>query len=74
VVNVEKEHEVTRFEAFLQSRNIKPARLAAVSGYSRQHLLRLRQGSGRATRRCMMAIASGCAQLLGRAVEVEELF
>jgi hypothetical protein len=65
-VNVEKEPEVTRFEAFLQSRTIKPARLAAASGYTRQHLLRLRRGSGRATRRCMTAIANGWTQLLGR--------
>jgi hypothetical protein len=77
-VNNHPEQEVTRFETSLRTRGIRPARLAAVSGYSRQHLLRLRQGSGRATRRCMMAIAEACAQLLGRgryggAVRVDRL-
>src|SRR5437764_857871 len=34
----------SRLERFLRSRGIKPAHLARESGYSRQHLLRLRHG------------------------------
>jgi hypothetical protein len=33
---------LTRFEAYLRHREIKPAHLAQRSGYTRQHILRLR--------------------------------
>ena len=45
----------TRLETFIRSRGIKPAHLAKVSGYSRQHLLRIRMGRMDPTRRCMAA-------------------
>lgn len=64
----------TRLEAFLKSRGIKPAHLARESGYSRQHLLRLRLGRMEPTRRCMAAIAAACRRLSGESVRASDLF
>lgn len=64
----------TRLEAFLKSRGIKPAHLARESGYSRQHLLRLRLGKMEPTRRCIAAIAAACRRLSGESVRASELF
>jgi transcriptional regulator with XRE-family HTH domain len=64
----------TRLEAFLKSRGIKPAHLARESGYSRQHLLRLRLGRMEPTRRCIAAIAAACRRLSGESVRASELF
>lgn len=64
----------TRLEKFLKSRGIKPAHLARESGYSRQHLLRIRMGRMEPTRRCIAAIASACRRLSGEAVRASDLF
>ncbi|HEY0156935.1 MAG TPA: helix-turn-helix transcriptional regulator [Thermoanaerobaculia bacterium] len=64
----------TRLEKFLKSRGIKPAHLARESGYSRQHLLRIRLGRMEPTRRCIAAIASACRRLSGEAVRATDLF
>jgi len=64
----------TRLEAFLKSRGIKPAHLARESGYSRQHLLRLRLGRMEPTRRCIAAIAAACRRLSGESVRASDLF
>jgi len=64
----------TRLESFLKSRGIKPAHLARESGYSRQHLLRLRLGKMEPTRRCIAAIAAACRRLSGESVRASELF
>src|SRR5438552_19193205 len=56
----------TRLEQFIKSRGIKPAHLAAVSGYSRQHLLRIRMGRMEPTRRCIAAILAAIRILSGR--------
>ena len=64
----------TRLESFLKSRGIKPAHLARESGYSRQHLLRIRLGRMEPTRRCIAAIAAACRRLSGENVRVTELF
>lgn len=64
----------TRLEAFLKSRAIKPAHLARESGYSRQHLLRIRMGRMEPTRRCIAAIAAACRRLSGEGVRASELF
>jgi tetratricopeptide (TPR) repeat protein len=65
---------VTRLEEFLKSRKIKPIALARESGYSRQHLLRLRHGSMEPTRACIAAIVSAASKLSGSTVRPEELF
>ena len=64
----------TRLETFLKSRGIKPAHLARESGYSRQHLLRIRMGRMEPTRRCIAAIAAACRRLSGEHVRASELF
>ena len=65
---------ITRLEQFIKSRGIKPAHLARESGYSRQHLLRIRTGRMEPTRRCIAAIAAACRRLSGEAVRASELF
>jgi hypothetical protein len=64
----------TRLESFIKSRGIKPAHLARESGYSRQHLLRIRMGRMEPTRRCIAAIASACRRLSNESVRASELF
>jgi CheY-like chemotaxis protein len=64
----------TRLESFLKSRGIKPAHLARESGYSRQHLLRIRMGRMEPTRRCIAAIAAACRRLSGEGVRAADLF
>jgi hypothetical protein len=64
----------TRLESFIKSRGIKPAHLAKESGYSRQHLLRIRMGRMEPTRRCIAAIAAACRRLSGESVRASELF
>jgi hypothetical protein len=65
---------ITRLEQFIKSRGIKPAHLARESGYSRQHLLRIRTGRMEPTRRCIAAIAAACRRLSGEQVRASELF
>ena len=64
----------TRLEAFLKSRAIKPAHLARESGYSRQHLLRIRMGRMEPTRRCIAAIVGACRRLSRETVRAVDLF
>lgn len=64
----------TRLESFLRSRGIKPAHLARESGYSRQHLLRIRLGRMEPTRRCIAAISAACRRLSGENVRASDLF
>jgi len=64
----------TKLETFLRSRGIKPAHLAQESGYSRQHLLRIRLGRMEPTRRCMVEVAAACARLSRERVDVSDVF
>ncbi|HEX7149913.1 MAG TPA: helix-turn-helix transcriptional regulator [Thermoanaerobaculia bacterium] len=64
----------TRLETFLKLRGIKPAHLARESGYSRQHLLRIRMGRMEPTRRCIAAIVSACRRLTREPVRAADLF
>jgi hypothetical protein len=66
--------KLTKLEVFLKSRGIKPAHLARESGYSRQHLLRIRMGRMEPTRRCMVEVAAACARLSRERVAVSDLF
>ena len=65
---------VTRLEKFLKSRDIRPAHLAKASGYSRQHVLRIRMGRMEPTRRCIAAITAACRELSGEDVRAAQLF
>lgn len=64
----------TRLERFLKAKGIKPAHLARESGYSRQHLLRIRLGRMEPTRRCIAAITGACRRLSGEVVRASDLF
>jgi hypothetical protein len=64
----------TRLEQFLKSRRIKPAHLARESGYSRQHLLRVRMGRMEPTRRCIAAIVAACRRMSSEPVLASDLF
>ncbi|HEV7590475.1 MAG TPA: helix-turn-helix transcriptional regulator [Longimicrobium sp.] len=64
----------TRLESYLKSRGIKPAHLARESGYSRQHLLRIRTGRMEPTRRCIAAIVAACRRLANEHVRAADLF
>ena len=64
----------TRLERFLKSRGIRPAHLARESGYSRQHLLRIRMGRMDPTRKCIAAITAACRRLSGETVRASDLF
>jgi transcriptional regulator with XRE-family HTH domain len=64
----------TRLEAFLKAKGIKPAHLARESGYSRQHLLRIRTGRMEPTRRCIAAIVAACRRLSREPVRAADLF
>lgn len=66
--------DATRLAAFIEQTEIKPAVLARKSGYSRQHLYRLRQGTMEPTRIAMVRIAAACGTVLERRVRVQELF
>ena len=67
-------HMPTRLETFIKSRGIKPAHLARESGYSRQHLLRIRMGRMEPTRRCIAANVAACRRLSHEAVRAADLF
>lgn len=64
----------TRLEHYIKTRGIKPAHLARESGYSRQHLLRIRMGRMEPTRRCIAAIVGAIRRLSKEPVRAEDLF
>lgn len=64
----------TKLESFLKSRGIKPAHLAHESGYSRQHLLRLRLGRMLPTKRCALHLTAACRRLSRERVRLRDLF
>jgi predicted transcriptional regulator len=65
---------MTKLEAFIKAKGIKPARLAQESEYSRQHLLRVRMGRMEPTRRCIKAIVAACRRLAREPVTASDLF
>ena len=64
----------TRLESFIKARKIKPANLAKESGYSRQHLLRIRLGRMEPTRRCIAAILDACRRMTRERISANDLF
>jgi predicted transcriptional regulator len=65
---------MTKLEAFLRSRGVKPLHLARESGYSRQHLLRVRMGRMEPTRRCIASIVAALRRLTHEHVRATDLF
>jgi hypothetical protein len=64
----------TRLDRWLTAHKVKPARLALASGYSRQHLLRIRKSEMEPTRECIAAIVRAARGLSGQPVKASELF
>lgn len=64
----------TPLERFIRSHGIKPAHLARESGYSRQHLLRLRFGRMRPSLACIAALVIALRRLTNKRVTAEDLF
>jgi hypothetical protein len=64
----------TRLEQCIRSHGVKPAHLARESGYSRQHLLRLRCGRMRPSLTCIAALVIALRRLTQRHVRVEDVF
>jgi DNA-binding phage protein len=64
----------TRLDRWLAAHKVKPARLAYESGYSRQHLLRIRKEEMEPTRRCIAAIVTAATKLSREPVRASELF
>jgi hypothetical protein len=73
-VDSTRERRATKLEGFLRSRGIKPVHLARESGYSRQHLLRLRIGKMEPTRRCIAALVVACCRITRKKVKASDLF
>jgi hypothetical protein len=69
-----KVNRITPLEEFMNRRDIKPAHLARESGYSRQHLLRIRMGRMEPTRRCMAAIIAAIRRMTHEGIVAGELF
>src|SRR5437016_9852510 len=67
-------HMPTRLETFIKSRGIKPAHLARESGYSRQHLLRIRFGRMLPSLACIASIVIAARRLTRERVRPEQLF
>jgi hypothetical protein len=65
---------VTRFEIYLREHQVKPAHLAQRSGYTRQHILRLRQAKQEPTRRCIAGLVLALRSLTGDRVRASDLF
>jgi len=65
---------LTRLEEFLKARKIRPGQLEEASGYSRQHILRIRRGQIEPRRRCIVAIVKAVSKLTNSRVRPEELF
>lgn len=65
---------LTKLEAFIRSRGIKPAQLAKESGYSRSHLHRIRMGTSEPSARGLARIAAACRRLTHENVRAEDLF
>ena len=63
-----------KLERFLRNRDIKPAHLARESGYSRQHLLRIRLGRMTPSRRCIADLVTACRRLARERVRASDLF
>jgi transcriptional regulator with XRE-family HTH domain len=71
---MDRKSTVTRLESFLKGTGIRPSHLARDAGISRQHLMRLRRGTSQPTLQMMIILATAARRILGRKVELRELF
>lgn len=66
--------QMRRLDDFMKREGLTPRQLAKVALFSRQHLLRLRNGVCDPTRHVMVRLAMACTLMLRRPVMLEELF
>lgn len=64
----------SRLGHFMLDNELETKEVAELAGISRQHLLRLRQGTAEPTRPMMIWLATTCGLLLARRVRVSQLF
>jgi len=64
----------TKLEAYLKRHRIKPIHLVRESGYSRNHLLMIRDGKIDPSRQCIAAITEALHRLSGEQVKAADLF
>lgn len=67
-------HRLSRFGRFMNVHHIVTARLADVSGVSRQHIYRLRYGLLDATVVMMLRLRDGCRLILRRRIFLSEIY
>jgi transcriptional regulator with XRE-family HTH domain len=67
---------LSRLGQFIRDNDLVPNEIADVTGISRQHLLRLRNGEAEPTRPLMIWVTIACRRLIGgrRRVRITELF
>ena len=65
---------MTKLEAFIKARKLKPLRIAFEADYSRQHLLRIRMGKMEPTRKCIKAITAAVRKLVREPITASDLF
>jgi predicted transcriptional regulator len=65
---------MTKLEAFIKAKGIKPAHVALHAEYSRQHLLRIRKGQMEPSRKCIKAIVAAVRHLSREPVRAADLF
>lgn len=65
---------MTRLDTFLRENKLKPVRVSAEAGVSRQQLLRLRKGLACARINTGVRLTLACGRLLKRPVALDELF
>ena len=68
------EPAVSRLGEFMTANGIRPAQLARTAFISRQHLLRLRNGTDDPSRHFMVRLTMACTLILHRRVRMDELF
>jgi hypothetical protein len=64
----------TKLEEYLRRHRIKPVQVVEKSGYSRQHLLRVRLGLMEPTRPCIKAITRACREITAEPLKASDLF
>lgn len=64
----------TKLDRWMHQRDVKPSHLATRSGYSRQHLLRIRKGTMEPTRPCIKAIVRALRAITHEEVKAADVF
>lgn len=71
---MKKIKRLTRLGVFIGEQELKPHRVADLTGISREHFRKLCHGESEPTRKVMVWITMACGRLLDRRLRVAELF